>query len=83
MIAVLPELQGGGRGGALLGHVEDDLRGRGQRLLVVDTSGTPQYDRTRDFYVRCGYAAEARVPDYWSDGDDLVIFVRRLSPASS
>ncbi len=83
MIAVLPELQGGGRGGALLGHVEDDLRGRGQRLLVVDTSGTAQYDRTRDFSMRCGYTAEARVPDYWSDGDDLVIFVKRLPPRSS
>src|SRR4051794_34798402 len=44
MIAVVPELQGTGRGSALLGRVEDDLRDRGQRLLVVDTSGTAQYD---------------------------------------
>jgi ribosomal protein S18 acetylase RimI-like enzyme len=80
MIAVAPELQGAGRGSALLGRVEDDLRDRGQRLLVVDTSGTAQYDRTRDFYVRCGYTAAARVPDYWSDGDDLVVFVKRLRP---
>ena len=82
MIAVMPELQGGGRGSALLGQVEDDLRVRGQRLLVVDTSGTAQYDRTRDFYVKCGYTAVARVPDYWSDGDDLVVFVKRLQPSS-
>jgi ribosomal protein S18 acetylase RimI-like enzyme len=80
MIAVAPELQGAGRGSALLDRVEDDLRDRGQRLLVVDTSGTAQYDRTRDFYVRCGYTTAARVPDYWSDGDDLVVFVKRLRP---
>lgn len=78
MIAVAPELQGGGRGSALLRQVEDDLRDRGQRLLLVDTSGKAQYDRTRDFYVRCGYTNVARVPDYWCDGDDLVVFVKRL-----
>lgn len=80
MIAIAPELQGGGRGRALLGRVERNLRDRGQRLLVVDTSGTTQYDRTREFYVRCGYSAVARVPDYWSDGDDLVMFIKRLAP---
>lgn len=76
-----PDLQGTGRGRALLRRVEDDLRARGQRLLLVDTSGTAQYDRTREFYVRCGYTDVARVPDYWSDGDDLVVFVKRLTPA--
>lgn len=81
MIAVAPDLQGTGRGRALLRRVEDDLRARGQRLLLVDTSGTAQYDRTREFYVRCGYTDVARVPDYWSDGDDLVVFVKRLTPA--
>jgi ribosomal protein S18 acetylase RimI-like enzyme len=78
MIAVAPQLQGAGRGGALLEQVEDDLRDRGQRLLLVDTSGTAQYDRTRDFYVKCGYTAVARIPDYWTDGDDLVVFVKHL-----
>ncbi len=79
MIAVRPGLQGRGLGTALLRHVEDDLRGRGQRLLLVDTSGTARYDRTRDFYRRCGYDEQARVRDYWADGDDLVVFTRRLA----
>jgi ribosomal protein S18 acetylase RimI-like enzyme len=83
MIAVAPGLQGRGRGGALLGRVEDDLRDRGQRLLMVDTSGTAQYARTREFYGKYGYLAVARVPDYWSDGDDLVVFVKRLPPSAS
>jgi ribosomal protein S18 acetylase RimI-like enzyme len=78
MIAVHPDLQGTGRGGALLHHVEGDLRSRGQRLLTIDTSGTPQYDRARAFYARCHYAEEARIRDYWQDGDDLVVFTKRL-----
>ncbi len=47
-------------------------------MLLVDTSGTSQYDRTRDFYVRCGYTQVARVPDYGTDDDDLVVFAKRL-----
>jgi ribosomal protein S18 acetylase RimI-like enzyme len=78
MIAVRPDLQGGGRGAALMRHAEQDLRERGERLLVVRTSGTDQYAGTRAFYRRIGYTEHTRVPDYWTDGDDLVLFTRRL-----
>lgn len=78
MIAVRPDLQGRGRGAALMRHAEQDLTARGQRLLVVRTSGTAQYDRTRAFYRGLSYAEHTRVPDYWTDGDDLVLFTKRL-----
>ena len=85
MIAVRPDLQGGGRGASLMRHAEDDLERRGQRLLVVRTSGTQQYAKTRNFYRGLGYAEQSRVADYWADGDDLVLFTRRLDgrPARS
>ena len=79
MIAVRPALQGRGRGAVMLRGVEEDLRARGQRLLLVDTSGTPQYDRTRAFYAKLGYEEEARVRDYWAAGDDLVVFRKALN----
>ena len=78
MIAVRPDLQGAGRGAALVRHAEQDLRGRGERLLVIRTSGTAQYDRTRAFYRSLDYGEHTRVPDYWTDGDDLVLFTKRL-----
>lgn len=78
MIAVRPDLQGSGRGAALMRQTEAALRERGQRLLVVRTSGTAQYDGTRAFYRRLGYTEQTRVPDYWTDGDDLVLFTFRL-----
>ena len=78
MIAVRPDLQGGGLGAALVRAAEDDLRARGQRLLLIRTSGTPQYDRTRAFYRGLGFVEHAPVQDYWTDGDDLVLFSKRL-----
>ena len=62
----------------MLRGVEEDLRARGQRLLLVETSSTPQYDRTRAFYDKLGYEEEARVRDYWEAGDDLVLFRKAL-----
>lgn len=82
MIAVRPDLQGSGRGRALMRHAEQDLRGRGQRLIVVRTSGTLQYDRTRAFYRDLSYVEHTHVPDYWMDGDDLVLFTKRLAAVS-
>lgn len=78
MIAVRPDLQRGGRGAALMRRAEQDLRDRGQRLLVVRTSGTSQYDRTRALYRGLGYSERARVPNYWTDGDDLVLLTKLL-----
>lgn len=78
MIAVRPARQGRGHGAAMLRGVEEDLRARGQRLLLVETSGTPQYDRTRAFYAKCGYGEEARVRDYWAADDDLVLFRKAM-----
>ena len=78
MIAVAPTLQGGGRGARALRWVEDTLRAQGQRLLVIETSSTPRYDKTRRFYTRSGFQQVAVVPDYFEDGDDMVLFHKRL-----
>lgn len=82
MIAVRRDQQGCGRGSALLTQVEADLRGREQRLLLVETSGVPDFARTRAFYDTCGYTAEARVRDYYAIGDDMVLYRKDLTAAS-
>lgn len=83
MIAVRKDRQGQGRGGALLRQVEAELGGRGQRLLLVETSGVPDFELTRTFYIKSGYTEQARVPDYYEDGDDMVLFHKNLSKAQS
>ena len=61
LIAVHPDHQGEGRGAALLRHVEQTLANRGERLLLVETSGLASFGATRAFYRKCGYDEEARI----------------------
>ena len=79
MIAVRPDRQGRGRGTALMRHVENALRADGQRLLLVETSGLPTFERTRAFYAKLDYGEEARVRDFYEAGDDMVLFRKILS----
>jgi ribosomal protein S18 acetylase RimI-like enzyme len=79
MIAVRRDAQGQGRGAALLRHVENSLQAEGQRVLLVETSGLPAFARTRAFYVKCGYEEEARIRDYYTAGDDMVVFRKVLN----
>jgi len=77
-IGVLAELQGKGHGSALLRHVEDELRAAGQRILIIETSGLDGFELTRKFYDQFGYTVEARIRDYYQEGEDKVIFWKKL-----
>lgn len=84
-IAVDPTVQGTGVGSALMTYVENELRCRGEsiaRTLIVETSSTNQYARTRGFYAMLGYDHEATIRDFYAPGDHKVVFwksVRRRS----
>ncbi len=67
-----------GVGRALLAHVEDEVRRQGGRILLAETSGSAAYAPTRQFYLACGYQAEATIRDFYHPGDDLVMFTKRL-----
>lgn len=78
-IAVDPSLQGRGAGRDLLRFAEDEVRRRGGRVLFVETSGLPVYEPTRRFYLKNGYDREAVLRDFYRDGDDMVVFRKRLA----
>lgn len=79
LIAVDPASQSKGIGSALMGWVEAELGLRGQRLLLVETSGKAEFEKTRQFYDRLGYEREARIRDYYASGDDKIVFRRLLA----
>ena len=77
-IAVDPNARRGGVGRSLLAASEEAVRILGGRILIAETSGTPLYEPTRKFYTGTGYSMEATIKDFYVEGDDLAIFVKRL-----
>lgn len=78
-IAVDPVAQGTGAGSLLLNGVESALRDRDARMVVVETSSRSEYDGTRRFYARRGYAEVARMREFYAPGDDRVIYTKRVA----
>lgn len=74
LIAVHADHQGKGLGKDLLAHVESQLSGTGGRLLLVETSGLPDFERTRQFYLKNGYVIEARIREFYAPGEDKIVF---------
>ncbi len=81
MIAVAPDRQGQGIGGALLRSAEAHVRAGGGRLLLIETSSLSRFDSTRVFYGKHDYTEVARIPDFYTDGDSKVVFAKRISAA--
>ena len=78
-IAVSKTTQAKGIGSTLLRHAEDDIRKRKGRVLFIETSSLPHYEPTRRFYLKHGYEVTGQLRDYYADGDDMVVFRKRLS----
>jgi GNAT superfamily N-acetyltransferase len=77
-IAIDKKTQARGIGSALLHHAEIDMRESHARLLLIETSSLPHYELTRKFYLKHGYEQGCVIRDFYADGDDLVVFRKRL-----
>lgn len=80
-IAVDPDRFGSGVSSELMEHCVSFIRSRGGNKVIAETSSQASYDRTRSFYVKHGFSEEARIRDYYSIGDDLVIYTKKLQEA--
>lgn len=78
-IAVSSIWKGKGIGRELMDAVEGRVRNASGRMLVLDTSGRLDYASTRAFYERLGFIRTASIPDFYTAGDDLVIYTRKLN----
>ena len=77
-IVVSPDFQGKGVGKALMEHAEKIIKEAGGELIVVETSGRPIYNPTRQFYLKLGYKEETRISDFYAENDDKVIYIKRF-----
>lgn len=78
-IVVDPNAQGTGVGRRLIRATEAAAMAAGATALYAETSSRPQYAPTRAFYIGCGYAIAAELPDFYARGDGKVVFVKQLT----
>jgi GNAT superfamily N-acetyltransferase len=76
-ICVDRSVRGSGVGTLLIGAMETELKERRVRHIYIDTSSTGPYDDARVFYERRGYQAVARLTDFYSEGDDKILYLKR------
>ena len=78
-IAVAPDRQQQGIGRTLLKAAEQNIRDSEGRLVIIETSSVPDYEKTRNFYLNHDYEIMARIPDFYAPGDGKLILQKRFS----
>jgi ribosomal protein S18 acetylase RimI-like enzyme len=77
-IAVEPTQQSSGIGQLLVGAVERASKALEVRVLLVETSSLPEYERTRAFYEQLGFHREAVIREFYAAGENKVVFWKQL-----
>jgi D-alanine-D-alanine ligase len=77
-IAVRNDQRDLGLGKAILRKAEEKIGALEGKKIYVETSSRGQYKPTQRFYRRCGYKKEAVLKDFYSPGDDKIIYVKTL-----
>ncbi len=77
-IAVAPEEQGKGLGAQVYARAEAAMRRAGAKRIYADTSSSDRYAPTRSFYQHRGFAEQARLSDFYGQGDSKVIYAKEL-----
>jgi ribosomal protein S18 acetylase RimI-like enzyme len=78
-IAVGRNTRGQGVGRALMQATENEIKKLQGRLVVIETSTKPDYNKTRQFYIKQGYSEIAVIPDFYTVGDGKAIMIKRLN----
>ena len=77
-IGVRKDYQGKKIGGRMIHYLEKELKTAGHRVLIVETSSSPDLALTREFYPKQGYKQVAVLPDFWTEGEDKVVFWKKM-----
>jgi ribosomal protein S18 acetylase RimI-like enzyme len=77
-IAVDPGLHGHGIGSSLLDFAENKIIKNNGKIIVVETSSTKKYEKTRNFYLGKDYKTEAKIKNFYRNKDDKIIFIKRI-----
>jgi len=73
-IGVHNDFRGKGIGIKILQETEKHIVLLSGKRVYIETSSTEKYAPTQNFYIKSGYILEARLKDYYNDGDDKLMY---------
>jgi GNAT superfamily N-acetyltransferase len=77
-IATHNNFRGKGIGKLLLAETCNQARIMGCKILIAETSGLEHYAPTRAFYISNNFDLEARLKDFYAEGDDKLFYTKRI-----
>jgi GNAT superfamily N-acetyltransferase len=77
-IATHNDFRGIGIGKKLLEETFKQARSMGCKIIIAETSGLEHYAPTRAFYDGTGFELEARLKDFYDEGDDKLFYTKRI-----
>lgn len=77
-IAVNPNVQSKGIGSGLIKYIEDHIKEKNGRLILIETSGKESYEKERKFYEKNFYKEIVNIKDFYNVGDALVVYGKYL-----
>jgi len=77
-IGIHPNISGKGVGKSLIKSMEKRIRAKHGRLILIETSSAPIYQKACRFYLKQGYQLQERIPDFYQVGEDRFTFVKKV-----
>ena len=77
-IGVSQDSQRTGIASQMMIYIEQLLKQKDGRILIVETSSDDAQIGARNFYKKIGYTRAAVIKDFWKDGEDKIVFWKKL-----
>lgn len=77
-IGVSENSQRKGIANEMMDYIEQELKNKDGRILIVETSSDDAQIGARKLYEKIGYTKEAVIRDFWNDGEDKIVFWKKL-----
>ena len=62
----------------MMNYIEQELKSKDGRILIVETSSDNAQTGARKLYEKIGYTKEVVIRDFWNDGEDKIVFWKKL-----
>lgn len=77
-IGVSEDFQRKGIANEMMSYIERQLKSQDGRILIVETSSDDAQIGARKLYEKIGYSKEAVIRDFWNEGEDKIVFWKKL-----